>query len=637
MTPLRIERSASLAATLIAAILLLATAAAAIADEPTVLRGHVLLPDGKPAEGAELYWMHLNVPEPKTPDDVSYAKRAVTDEAGRFELAFEEGDAPLGPMRPLLAYKRGYGVEWTTVGPGEVPPEITLKLPEDHPIRGRVIDTEGRAVVGANVVASHISAASMGNLDEYLAAWKSKPQQARRTLERQFLFLHAVGPALATVTDRDGRFELVGVGAERLALVHISGPGVVKEEFNVVNREHFDPAPYNQAAAANGRPRMRMLGNLTELSGPVIEHVAESELLVRGTVFTGPGRKPIAGANVSSHGRGNYNITSTQTDEAGRFELRGLRRSQNPRLQVRVPRGDKFLFRAVELEVPLGQTVINVDVEMKEGVVVEGRVFDKATGRGVTSSIQFVPLPDNTFAKDPAYNSFLSRVRFAPTPTDADGHFRILTMPGPGVLMARVQGGNPFAGGAKPIPYRQAAFSEEDGKRVTIVVDGEDRRFVTADNAPGRLTDQQAAKVVDLLPGEQGATYDLPLDPGKTATIAIEDETGQPVTDAIVSGVADAAPSALKIAEATCTIYGLGPDRPRQVWILHPERHLAASVMLTGDEQGPVTVRLGAAASIVGRALGPDGEPLADAILQIYYPHRSAQELIGFVNRDKAS
>ncbi len=634
------QRQPSLRGSLVASLLaaaLVAPGAAAGAEETTVLRGHVLLPDGKPAAGAELYWLHFKVPQPKVTDDVSYEKRAVADGEGRFELSLEEGDAPLGPMpRPLFAYKPGYGVEWTAIGPDEAAAQIALKLPEDHPIRGHVIDTEGRPVVGANVVASHISAASKGNLDDYLAAWKNKPQQARRTLDRQFLFLHAVGPALATVADRDGRFELAGVGAERVALVHISGPGIVKEEFNVVNREHFDPAPYNQAAAANRLPRMRMPGMPTELSGPTIEHVAEAELVVRGTVFTGPDRGPIAAANVSSHGRGNYNITATHTDEAGRFELRGLRRSQSPRLQVRVPPGDRFLHRVVELDVSTGQTVLNVDIEVQEGVVVEGRVFDRATGLGVKSGVHFVPLPGNQFAKDPAYNSFVSRVRVAATLTDADGHFRLLTMPGPGVLMAQVQGANPLAGGAKPIPYRQFAFSEEDGKRVPIVVDGENRSFATADNAPQFFMGQHAAKVVDLVPGGQGATCDLALDPGKTATIAIEDEQGKPVTDAFVSGVADSPPQVFKIDEATCTIYALGSDRPRHVVVLQPERHLAGSADLTGDEPGPVKVRLVATARISGRAFDPDGEPLADALVQMYYPRRSAWGVVGIAERDQA-
>lgn len=43
-----------------------------------------------------------------------------------------------------------------------------------------------------------------------------------------------------------------------------------------------------------------------------------------------------------------------------------------------------------------------------------------------------------------------------------------------------------------------------------------------------------------------------------------------------------------------------------------------------------MTVRLGAPATISGRALDPDGEPLADAAVQVSYLRRSASELFRF-------
>lgn len=99
--------------------------------------------------------------------------------------------------------------------------------------------------------------------------------------------------------------------------------------------------------------------------------------------------------------------------------------------------------------------------------------------------------------------------------------------------------------------------------------------------------------------------------------LAIEDEHGQPVSGAFVSGTADSLKRTFRIAEASCDIVGLAADRPRRVIILHPERHLAGSVTLTGDEATEVSVRLSATASIAGRALDADGEPLAGAQVQI--------------------
>jgi hypothetical protein len=198
--------------------------------------------------------------------------------------------------------------------------------------------------------------------------------------------------------------------------------------------------------------------------------------------------------------------------------------------------------------------------------------------------------------------------------------------------MAHVQSGRPNVDGRKPNPYRQASFSEEDSKRVPILMGGDDRRFATAGKSLVFLPSENAVKVIDLAPGSEPVSYDLPVDAGKTLKVAIEDEQGQPLSNAFVAGVADSGVTAFQIAESSCTIYGLGADQPRRVCILHPQRKLAASCTLTGEEPGLVTVRLTAPASIRGRALDPDGEPLADAVVNVSYLGRGASELLRLVN-----
>ena len=640
MTQRQPARSRRLWPTLIAGTLLMAASPTASADETPMLRGRVLLPDGKPAAGAGVYWVQFKSPPPRKPEDMVFEKRAATDDEGRFELSLMRHDAPLEKMpRPLIAYLPGYGLDWLEIVQDQAPPDAVLRLVEDSPVRGRVTDTEGRHVAGAKITVNKIAASPNGSLDDFLAAWKKEWRGAWTKLDRR-LYASQLLPFLTAITDRDGRFELSGIGTERIASVHILASGLVSDQLEVVNRAGFDAGPYNKAAQAGMFPQMRALNTFPRLTGPVFDHIAETELVVRGIVFTGADRKPIARAIVGSSGGGmnlggGTNPISAQSDEAGRFELRGLRRSQNARLSVYCPKDSNLLFRSLPLDLAPGQTAVDLDLEMKSGVVVEGRVFDQATGRAVKSGVRFVPLPGNKYANQPGYDG-ARNLRMAPNLTDEDGHFRMLVMPGPGVLMAQVQRGRPPIGGNQPIPYRQASFSEEESQRVGLTVDGDDRRFTDAYNSPQPLMSENAVKVIDLAPDSEPATCDLPLDPGKTATIVIEDEQGQPVTDAVVGGVADTWPITIKIAEPSCAIYALGADRPRHVCILHPHRHLAASLTLTGDEPGPVTVRLAAPASISGRALDPDGEPLADALVQIYYRRRSALDLLGLANRDQA-
>jgi hypothetical protein len=624
----------SVRARFFAAALILASSVVASADEPTVLRGHVLLPDGKSAAGAGIYWVQFKAPPPRKPEDIVFEKRAAADGEGRFEFSLMGHDAPLEKMpRPLLAYLQGYGVDWVEIVQDEAPQDAVLRLVEDNPIRGRVTNTEGQRVAGAKVTVRIIADSASGSLDGFLAAWKQRPSNARMSLERQ-CYAARLLPQFTTVTDAEGRFELSGVGAERHASVNISAPGLVSEDLEIVNRAGFDAEQFNKAAQAGMLPQMPMARRFSGLTGSIFEHVAETELMIRGTVFTGPNRKPVVRALVSAQGRGLNNPISVQTDDAGRFELRGVPRSQNAGLSVHTPNSN-LLFRSLQPDLAPGQTVVDVEIEMREGVFVEGRVFDQSTGRGVKSRVQFVPLPGNKYAEQPRP----AVMQMAGNLTDDDGQFRMLVMPGIGVLMAQVQPGlqgrlgRPPLGAIQPVTYRQASFSEEDSKRAAVTGGDDDRHFTDVYNQLRFLMGINAVKIVDLAPGREPATCDLPLDPGKTKTIAIEDEQGHPVTDAIVGGVADSGPITFKMAEPTCTIYGLGADRPRYVCILHPERRLATSFMMTGDEPGPVTVRLGAVASIAGRALDPDGEPLADAIVQINYQRRSVSDLFFFVTR----
>ena len=647
MTRLRIGRTMSCWTTLVAAPLLLVMPAAALADEPTVLRGRVLLPDGKPAVGAGIYWVQFKAPPPRKLEDVTFERRAVANDEGRFELTLMGQDAPLDKQpRPLVAYRRGYGVDWVEIVQDKVPQDATLRLVADHKIRGRVTDTEGRRVAGAKVTVSKISVPPNDKLDDFLADWAKRWRGGPGNRFEQQLYASRLLPFLATITDREGGFELSGVGRDRIASVSIAAPGLVSDQVEVVNREGFDAEKYNKAAQADMLPQRRTSGAFPRLTGPVFDHVAETELIVRGKVFTGPNRQPVEKAVVGSSGGGmniggGNNPISANTDEKGRFELRGLRRRQGALVTVYAPRASNLLFTALRLDLAPGQTIVDVEVEMKEGVVVEGRVFDKATALGVKSALKFVPLPGNEYAAQPGYGSKVMGT--GANPTDDEGHFRMLVMPGPGVLMAQVQRAGPaFArrgpprGGNDPIPYRQASFSEEDSMRVAVTVDGDDRHFTNAYGFLEFLMSQHAVKVIDSAPGSGPVICDLPLDPGKTATIAIEDEQGQPVTDAFIGGVADGWPITIKTAEPRRTIYGLGADRPRHVCVLQPERHLAGSATLTGDEEGPVTIRLSPTASIVGRALDPEGEPLADALLQTVYLRRSAWDVVTVAGRDQA-
>jgi hypothetical protein len=60
---------------------------------------------------------------------------------------------------------------------------------------------------------------------------------------------------------------------------------------------------------------------------------------------------------------------------------------------------------------------------------------------------------------------------------------------------------------------------------------------------------------------------------------------------------------------------GLDPQRPRLLCFAHEERKLAGSVVVRGDETGPVDVKLGPWGEVSGRLVDGAGRPVANATL----------------------
>jgi beta-lactamase regulating signal transducer with metallopeptidase domain/protocatechuate 3,4-dioxygenase beta subunit len=590
-----------------------------------IVRGRVLLPDGKPATGAELYWSEIK--SPGTWGRPKAVRRGTTNDDGRFEITLSESDLPAtSTLQALTARKSGYGLAWQRIQRKEIPGNITLQLAEDLPIRGRVMDTEGRPVSGAKISLISILASRNGNLDAFLLAWKHGWRDADFTKLDQPSEFYADFDPFNTVTDEEGRFEVFGAGVERVTAFEVTATGYAYDHFHVVTRQDFDAHAYNEAAGSHSPAAA--IDHGMRLAGPQVERVMTAELIVRGKILTGD-REPVAGARI--HLLGNFCHTSgisTVTDVSGRYELRGCHRGLPVWLSIDGPERGQLLDRSLQRETTPTQAALDLDVELKRGVFIEGRVFDQANGEGARAVVTFVALPGNRFGAldnhdDPGMLS------------DDEGRFRLLVMPGPGVLTAAVNGGARIAD-HEFSRYRQASFSGEDSQRVPTTVNGDDRYFTARDNSVHLLTAENAVKFLDLAPDTKSVTCDLPVDRGKTVKIQIEDEQGEPVKDAFASGVVDAWPYTVRLVEPSCTIYGLGSDRPRRVCLLHSERRLAASIMLTGEEQEPVKVRLAASASISGRALAPDGQPLADALVQIHYAGNSARELQRYSRLDHA-
>jgi RNA polymerase sigma factor (sigma-70 family) len=592
-----------------------ATAKAASAEEVTVT-GKVLGPDGKPVAGARLYWARLLNNPPRSEEDLTWDRKTLTAADGTFRLKVSYAGLPPDARLPLIASADGFGVDWADVPRDGAGVEKTFRLVKDVPIHGRLLDTQGKPLAGARVWVSSILPPDDGNLDAFLTGWKQDWQDALRVRKPLYAPLKGVLPAVKA--DNDGRFELTGAGAGRVVLLDLHGPSTPKTTLYVVSRPGFDPRPVNAAGSGTGQPPPLLYAN-------TFDYVAVPARIVEGIVREAGTGKPLAG--VSVHALGDYRSGAlTTTDAKGHYLLAGLPKGKDYNIYAEPPKDSPLLPRMIRPADDGALGPLPCDIELARGVVVTGRVIDRATGKGVKGGIRYAPLADNKFfGKKPGYDSY--RYERFTHEVDFQGRFRIVVIPGAGVLMAQAYPDGPKLNGVLIKPYKQAEFDAAERERVKVAENDGSRRYNAAGNSLEFLDTENAVKVLDLREGAPPTTCDLFVERGTTLKVRVQDADGKPLAGAIVSGMTASYPITFTLEGSECTAYALDPKRPRQLMFLHPGRKLAGMLALRGDEKEPIAVRLVPTGALTGRVLDQDGKPVVGALVRFSYEGRAGDEL----------
>ena len=205
-------------------------------------KGRVVDPDGKPVAGAIVTvarFRQAGIGPYGWEADRQQLDETVTDNEGRFTLKSGTFEAvkPDDPeeWRLVLAVARapGFGPAWIVAGS---PLLATINRSgcahDDAPINGRIVDLEGRPVAGVTIkVDSLWEAKSTDAIDRWqkdvalTAAPGDRPRSHYFPIDSK---LPGNEPAVSTsaVTDGNGRFRLAGLGRDRLAMLHLSGPSI---------------------------------------------------------------------------------------------------------------------------------------------------------------------------------------------------------------------------------------------------------------------------------------------------------------------------------------------------------------------------------------------------------------------------
>src|SRR5262249_52156441 len=139
----------------------------------------------------------------------------------------------------------GLGCDWVGVPAAANPlTGVTLKLPEDVPIKGSIVDLEGKPVAGAKVRVTALETGKDDTLDEFVRLWSkdvAEQTSAVFSLQKRLFVKKALAAYFTTTTDADGRFTLPGIGRDRCPQLNVSARGKATQLCLVPLRPDFKP------------------------------------------------------------------------------------------------------------------------------------------------------------------------------------------------------------------------------------------------------------------------------------------------------------------------------------------------------------------------------------------------------------
>jgi RNA polymerase sigma factor (sigma-70 family) len=561
--------------------------------------GRVLDPDGKPFAGAKVCLVAHGLARQ---EPVRAAALSMAD--GTFRLSVARRAAEVADSDPMwhtdvIATAKGYGA---AVSQGEeVAPsrDLTLRLVRDDvPVRGRVLDLQGKPLAGVTVRVGSLTVPAGDDLTSWLEALRANPRDAAaidaRFLEAELDFADSPGPFPEVVTDADGRFQLRGLGRERVAELTLRGTTIAQTRISVRTR----PGKPVVATLFGRNPE----GPRLTYYGATFDHVAGPTRPIVGTVRDQDTGKPMAGVTVESQkfaGVESYGDSSvrTVTDKDGRYRLVGMPKGHGNMIKAAPAPGQPYLQAEHEVQDGPGLEPVTVDFALKRGVVVKGRVLDRITGRPVVARVLYVVFEDNPHHKDAPH---FTNENYLDTP--ADGSFEVVAFPGRGLLAARGWSDHYRIG----VGADRIAGKDPQGLFLTAP-------FLLETNTMNRYRE------IDPAEGTESMTCDLLLDPSRMPGGTVLGPDGKPLAGAQALGLTAYGTARnwtrQPLPTADFTVYGLDDGAGRDVLFVHPEKHLASLLRVGGADRGPLSAKLGPWGAVTGRLVSAEGKPQAEELM----------------------
>jgi hypothetical protein len=475
-------------------------------------------------------------------------------------------------------------------GKAEEREKLTLWLPAEEIVRGRVLNLEGKGIACVNVGA---------NLDSMGVDKNHKPVPFDAPNANEGIrFSPSVLPSDRTraVTDREGRFVLRGLSRDWLYRLSFSGPTVVNSEAEIVAR----PLKPNGMSPSHRWARVPKYGS-------TFTHVAAPCKPIVGVIRDKESGKPLAGVQISRSGTPEVPWASATTDNDGRYKLFGLPGGVHT---LHIGPTENASYLATEVRVAANQpglAPVTCDISLPRRPTIHGRVIDGATGKPAMAWVEYRPLACNPNLKAvPELAQPGSQWIHPPTTaTDGDGRFTLPALCGRGVLLVRADD-----------RYLPAQLAKAD--RIAEVADTSDPELIDCRPLLAWPGDFHAYRLIDVTQ-EKEMRVEVRLVPGLARPLVAEFPEGKP-RDTRVLGLK---PPANDYGESyhpgKCDILGLAESEVRRLFLTTYDGQFAARVTVHANEKGPVTLKLKPTATIVGKVVDKDGKPIAGVGFRLLY------------------
>ena len=327
--------------------------------------------------------------------------------------------------------------------------ELTVRLARDDvPIAGRIVDLQGRRSSARRrpcwksrarrghrwMAGSRPSNTRTILVPRCTSSWRP-PSRARRTRRS----------SRPVTTGADGHFHIAGIGRDRVATLAIRGPTIETMQVKVRTR----PGATIRSPIEPNEPDKGLL----TVYGATFRYVAGPTCPIEGVVRDkDTGRRWPASwfTRIGSWDPGRLDrYVHAITDAQGHYRLVGLPPGREVNLQAVSPvdfplrYGDRkaapgsattdlpYLPASIKVRVPAGTGPIKLDISLKRGVWVTGRVLEADTGKPVRGEVQYFVFADNPHLED---GLACPGTTFHYHAAGRDGAFRLVAFPGSGLL-----------------------------------------------------------------------------------------------------------------------------------------------------------------------------------------------------------